>query len=259
MSYKRSKYFKTSKKRKIKYLLINKNSEITVVFFHGFMSDMTGKKPSAIQNFCKKHKINFLKFEYSGHGKSSGKFVNGNISKWTDDAKQLINSIIKKNRKLIFIGSSMGSWIALNLLTSFKKRVKGFIGIASAPEFLEELMWKKFDKKTKKILMKKKIYYLKYGDFIYPLTKQLILDGRKNKIFHKKINLKISVSLFHGLKDEVVPLSVSKKTLKIFKRSNKKLIKINKGDHSLSRKDDLKKICKELQLIIFDHFTSNNF
>ena len=71
MSYKRSKYFKTSKNRKIKYLLLNKNSEITVVFFHGFMSDMIGKKPTAIQNFCKKHKISFLKFEYSGHGRSS--------------------------------------------------------------------------------------------------------------------------------------------------------------------------------------------
>ena len=106
------------------------------------MSDMIGKKPTAIQNFCKKHKISFLKFEYSGHGRSSGKFIDGNISQWTNDAKQLIKSKIEKNKKLIFIGSSMGSWIALNLLRIFKKRIKGFVGIASAPEFLEELMWK---------------------------------------------------------------------------------------------------------------------
>jgi len=245
MNYKRSKYFTTFNKRKIKYLLINKQSQVTVVFFHGFMSDMVGAKPMAIQKFCRKTKLNFLKFEYSGHGKSKGKFTEGNISKWTNDAKSLIKSKIK-NKNLIFIGSSMGSWIALNLFPYFKKKIKGFIGIASAPEFLEELMWKKFDKKTKKIIMKKKIYYLQQGDYIYPITKQLIFDGRKNKVLKKKINLKIPIVLFHGTKDEVVPLNLSKKIFKIFIKSKKKLIKIKNGNHSLSRKNDLKKICSEI-------------
>ena len=249
MSYKKSKYFLTSSKRKIKYLFLDKKSQITVVFFHGFMSDMMGAKPMAIQKFCRKRKLNFLKFEYSGHGKSKGKFTEGNISKWTNEANDLIKSKIKKNENLIFIGSSMGSWIALNLFSKFKKKIMGFIGIASAPEFLEELMWKKFDKKVKKIIMTKNIYYLKHGNFTYPLTKQLITNGRKNKIFNKKIKLKINVILFHGLKDEVVPLKISKKILKIFNKSNKKLIIIKNGDHSLSRKSDLKKICRELNFI----------
>jgi len=74
MSYKKSKYFLTSNKRKIKYLFLNKKSQITVVFFHGFMSDMVGEKPNTIQKFCTKKKMGFLKFEYSGHGKSSEKF-----------------------------------------------------------------------------------------------------------------------------------------------------------------------------------------
>ena len=252
MNYKRSKYFTTLGKRKIKYLFIKKNSQITVVFFHGFMSDMIGAKPTAIQKFCGKQKLNFLKFEYSGHGKSTGKFINGNISRWTNEAKQLIKSKINRNSSLIFIGSSMGSWIALNLFSTFKKQIKGFIGIASAPEFLEELMWKKFDKKTKNEIMAKKIYHLEYGDFTYPLTKQLILDGRKNKILNKSIIVKIPITLFHGLKDKVVPLSFSRKILKICKKSKKKLIQIKNGDHSLSRKSDLKKICKELK-----HLTSN--
>ena len=250
MSYKKSKYFSTSSKRKIKYLFLDQKSQITVVFFHGFMSDMIGDKPIAIQKFCKKRKLNFLKFEYSGHGKSKGKFTEGNISKWTNDAKDLIRSKTMSDENLIFIGSSMGSWIALNLLSKFKRKIIGFIGIASAPEFLEELMWKKFDTKTKKTIMDNKIYYLKHGNFTYPLTKQLILDGRKNKILNKKIKLKINIILFHGLKDEVVPLKMSKKILKIFNRSKKKLIKIKNGDHSLSRKSDLKKICKSLNLII---------
>jgi len=252
MSYKKSKYFSTSSKRKIKYLFLDQKSQITVVFFHGFMSDMIGDKPIAVQKFCKKQKLNFLKFEYSGHGKSKGKFTEGNISKWTNDAKDLIRSKTMSDENLIFIGSSMGSWIALNLLSKFKKKIIGFIGIASAPEFLEELMWKKFDTKTKKIIMENKIYYLKHGNFTYPLTKQLILDGRKNKILNKKIKLKINIILFHGLKDEVVPLKMSKKILKIFDRSKKKLIKIKNGDHSLSRKNDLKKICNELNKMIKD-------
>ena len=246
MNYKRSKYFTTSHKRKIKYLFIKKNSQITVVFFHGFMSDMIGKKPVAIQKFCRRNKLNFLKFEYSGHGKSTGKFIEGNISKWTSEARQLIKSKINKNKNLIFIGSSMGSWIALNLFPFFKKQIKGFIGISSAPEFLENLMWKKFSKKIKKIIIKKKIYHLEHGKFTYPLTKQLIFNGRKNKIFNNKIDLKIPIVLFHGSNDEVVPLNFSKKILKICKKSQKKLIKIKNGDHSLSRKNDLKKICKEL-------------
>ena len=252
MSYKRSKYFTIANGRKIKYLLLNKKSQITVVFFHGFMSDMIGAKPTAIQKFCRKQKLNFLKFEYSGHGKSTGKFIEGNITRWTNDAKQLIKLKTKRSNNLIFVGSSMGSWIALNLFSTFKKQIKGFIGIASAPEFLEELMWKKFNKKIKKEIMTKKIYHLDHGDFTYPLTKQLILDGRKNKIFNKRIIMKIPITLFHGLKDEVVPLVFSRKILKIFKKSKKKLIKIKNGDHSLSRKSDLKKICKELDVIIYN-------
>ena len=97
-------------------------------------------------------------------------------------------------------------------------------------------MWKKFSNKIKKIIMTKKIYYLEHGGFTYPLTKQLILDGRKNKVLSNKINLNIPIVLFHGTNDDVVPLNFSRKILKVFKKSKKKLIKIKNGDHSLSRK-----------------------
>ena len=252
MNYKTTRYFTISKKRKIKYFFSNNKSQVTVVFFHGFMSDMNGAKPKAIEKFCKKQKVNFLKFEYSGHGKSKGIFLEGNISKWTNDALQIIKKKIDKDKKLIFIGSSMGSWIALNLFLYFKAQIKGFIGIASAPEFIEELMWKKFSKKVKKIIMTKKIYRLARGNFEYPITKQLILDGRKNKVLNNKINLGIPLVLFHGLKDEVVPLNLSKKIFKICKKSIKKLLIIKKGDHSLSKTNDLKKIGKELSRLILN-------
>ena len=250
MNYKKSKYYTASNKNRIKYLFLNKKSQITVVFFHGFMSDMLGAKPTAIHKLCKKIGVNFLTFEYSGHGKSGGNFTDGNISSWTNEAKELIKLKIKKSKNLIFIGSSMGSWIALNLFKTFKNKIKGFIGIASAPEFLEELMWKKFSKKIKKIILDKKIYYLDNGEYTYPITKQLIFDGRKNKVLNYNINLPIMMTLLHGTKDKVVPLFFSKNILKICKKSKKKLIIIKNGNHSLSRKNDLKKICKELNYIL---------
>ena len=98
--------------------------------------------------------------------------------------------------------------------------------------------------------MKEKIYNLEHGGFIYPLTKQLIIDGRNNKVLNNKINLNIPITLLHGMNDEVVPLNFSKQILKICKKSKKKLIKIKNGNHSLSRKSDLKKICNELKQMI---------
>ena len=253
MTSKRFKFFTTHNKRKIRYRILNYEKDLFVIFFHGFMSDIEGKKPSSFYKFCKNKGIGFLAFEYSGHGKSSGDFIRGNISRWTDDAKNIIKSKTKKNTKLIFIGSSMGSWIALNLFSKFKKQIKGFIGISSAPDFLENLIWKKMNRKIKKIIMEKKIYYIKKDSWTYPITKQLIFDGKKNKILNSKIKLSIPLVLFHSSKDLVVPLNYSKKIFKIFTKSKKKLIKIKDGDHSLSRKNDLKKICKELNHMILYH------
>ena len=251
MSYKKSKYFLTTNKRKIRYLFLNKKSQITVVFFHGFMSDMIGKKPKTIQKFCVKKKIGFLKFEYSGHGTSSEKFTNGNISKWTNDAKQLIKAKVRSEKKLIFIGSSMGSWIILNLFKIFHSQLKGFIGIGSAPEFTEKVMWKKFNKKIKKMILRNKIYNLENDYKIpFPITKNLIMDGRKNKVLNKKIHTKIHVSLFHGLKDKSVPVKFSQEIFRLFLTKNKKIFKIKDGKHSLSRKKDLKIICSELKRIL---------
>jgi len=215
------------------------------------MSDIEGKKPTKFAKFCYKKKINFLALEYSGHGKSYGKFTNGNISKWTSDARKLIKS--KFNEKnFIIVGSSMGAWIGLNLIKIFKNKIKGFIGIGSAPEFLEKLMWNKFTKKIKKIIAKKKIYNLELGNYVYPLTKQLFLDGKKNKVLKMKLNIKIPVAMFHGEKDESVPTNFSKKVLKIFPKAEKKLFIIKGGDHSLSKKKYLKKMCKELDKMIIN-------
>ncbi len=161
----------------------------------------------------------------------------------------LIKKIVKKN-KIILVGSSMGSWISLNLFKFFKKQIIGFLGIGSAPEFLERLMWNKFSKEMKKELKKKGIINLKHGDYEYPITLKLIKDGRKNKILNKKINEYLKVTMIHGSKDKSVPVNYSRKVLKIFKNAKKKLVIVKNGDHSLSSQKWLNLIKKELKIII---------
>ena len=245
----RFKYIKISKSKKIRYLTNYFKKNLYIIFLHGFMSDLEGGKPLNFQKFSKKKKLGFLGIEYSGHGKSSGKFTTGNISQWTEEVKLVIKKIVKKNN-FILIGSSMGAWLAINQFKFFKNQIKGFLGIGSAPEFLERLMWKKFTKKMKNETKKKGIYNLKHGNYEYPITYQLIKDGRKNKVFNKKIKSKIYLTMLHGSKDEAVPVIFSKKVLKLFKNAKKKMIVIKNGDHSLSSNKNLKKINSELSKIV---------
>jgi len=243
------KYLKISNNKKIRYLSNRSQNAIYIVFLHGFMSDIEGEKSKAIFKYTEKNKIGFLAMEYSGHGKSSGKFINGNIGKWSKEVKITIDRIVKKN-DFILVGSSMGAWLSLNQFKYFKSQIKGFLGIGSAPEFLQNLVWKKFTKKMKDETIKKGIYNLKHGNYEYPITYQLIKDGIKNKVLNKKIKSQINVTMIHGSKDESVPQSYSKKVLKIFSKAKKSLVIIKNGDHSLSSKQGLKRIILELDKIV---------
>ena len=178
---KKFKYLKLSKTKKLRIIDNYFKKKLYIVFLHGFMSDIEGKKPQTLLRFAKKKKLGFLSLEYSGHGKSSGEFTKGNISSWTKDATVVIKKRVKKNN-FILIGSSMGAWIALNQFRNFKSQIKGFLGIGSAPEFLTRLMWNKFPKKTKRELMKTGKILIKNGGYEYPITLQLIKDGGKNKV-----------------------------------------------------------------------------
>ncbi len=242
-------YLRISGSKKLRYINNYFKKKLYIVFLHGFMSDVEGKKPQTFKKFAIKNGLGFLALEYLGHGKSSGEFTKGNISIWTKNVEYAIKKIVKKN-DFILIGSSMGSWIALNLFKNYKKKIKGFIGIGSAPEFLTRLMWNKFPKKIKREIMKKGITIIESGKYKYPITHQLIKDGRKNKVLNRKIRIKINVTMFHGQKDEVVPVSFSKKVLSVFTKAKKKLIIIKRGDHSLSETKSLKRISFELSKII---------
>ena len=246
---KKFKYIKISDTKKLRFIDNYYKNKLYIVFLPGFMSDIDGKKPHAFKRYAVKNKLGFLAIEYSGHGKSSGEFTKGNITIWSNDAKNSIKRIVKKN-KFILIGSSMGAWISLNQFKYFENQILGFVGIGSAPEFLERLMWKKFPKKNKNEIITKGLSVIKNGKYEYPITAQLIKDGRKNKILSKKLKSKIKVTMVHGVKDEVVPVSFSRKVLTVFPNAKKKLVEIKNGDHSLSNKIHLNRIIKELNSIV---------
>ena len=250
---KKFKYLKISNTKKLRYIDNYFKKKLYIIFLPGFMSDIEGKKPQTLFKFAKKNKLGFLSLEYSGHGKSSGIFTKGNISIWSNDTKRVIKKIVKKNN-FILVGSSMGSWIALNQFKYFKSQIKGFVGIGSAPEFTSRLMWKKFPNKTKKEILKKRKVLIKNGGYEYPITLQLIKDGKKNLVLNKKINSKIRLTMIHGEKDEVVPVVFSRKILKIFFGAKKKLVILKNGDHSLSSRHSLKRIVKELNIIVKNKF-----
>jgi esterase/lipase len=121
-------YLKISKSKKIRYLSNNSSSNLYIVFLHGFMSNIEGEKPKALYEYANKNKLGFLALEYSGHGKSSGKFIKGNISKWSKEVEIIIKKIVKKN-EFILVGSSMGSWLSLNQFKYFKKQIRCFLVI----------------------------------------------------------------------------------------------------------------------------------
>ena len=246
---KKFKYLKISSTKKLRYSHNYYKEKIYLVFLHGFMSDIEGKKPQTFLNFAKRNKLGFLSLEYSGHGKSSGVFTKGNISSWSNDTKKVIKKIVKKNC-FILIGSSMGTWIALNQFKYFKTQIKGLVGIGSAPEFLERIMWNKFPKIVKNEIIKKGKAIIRNGGYEYPITLQLIKDGKKNKVLNKKISSKINVTMIHGQKDEVVPVYFSRLVLQLFSKAKKKILIIKNGDHSLSSENHLKKILRELKIII---------
>jgi len=243
-------FFLTKNNQKIHYKFINNKSLITIIFLHGLMSDIKSKKAKFLKKFSNKNKINLLLFEYSGHGKSSGQFTDFSIKNWIEDSRSIIKNLVKKG-KIILIGSSMGAWIGITLIKHFHERIKGFIGIAPAPDFTEELIWKKLNSFEKDNIRKNKIYKLKssHNNF-YPITKNFIFSGKKNLILNKKIKCNFRIELLHGIIDSSVPLIYSINLTKTLMAKKFKLTIIDDGNHSLSRVQDLKKLDLAIKNII---------
>jgi pimeloyl-ACP methyl ester carboxylesterase len=212
-----------------------------IVFLGGFRSDMTGVKAVALEAFCKERGQAFLRFDYRGHGQSSGDFAECGIGTWADDALEAITRLTKGPQ--ILVGSSMGGWLALLVAIEKPRRVAGIIGIAAAADFTEHLMWEKLTPRQQEEVMRKGSVMVP-SDMgpPYPITKRLIEEGRRYLLLGAEIPVFCPVRLLHGMKDEDVPWEVSLAINEKIAGKDVKTILIDEGDHRLSTPKDIEKL-----------------
>jgi pimeloyl-ACP methyl ester carboxylesterase len=215
----------------------------TVVFLPGFCSDMAGEKATALAAWCEQHGRAMLRFDYSGHGASGGRFENGTIGIWRDDALLAIDRLT--DGKLLLIGSSMGGWIALLLALARPERIAGLVGLAAAPDFTEALMWEAMTFAERAALMRDGIIHVPnpYGPPT-PITRALIEDGRKHLLLGDTIALDCPVRLLQGQRDADVPWEMALRLADRIAGEDVQAILVKDGDHRLSRPQDIALLCR---------------
>lgn len=223
-----------------------------VMFLGGFMSDMTGSKAMVLEGHARKRGRAALRFDYSGHGASSGAFADGTIGAWADDALFMLDQFTEG--PVVLVGSSMGGWIASLIARKRPDRLAGFIGIAAAPDFTER-MWAHdlTDQQRKIILTEGRVLIPSdYGPDPYIFTKALFDDGRANSVFSKPLRLDVPVRLLQGIEDPDVPWETAK-TLACHMEdsgsSDVEAVLIPGGDHRLSTERDLNRLVRTLDEI----------
>lgn len=221
-----------------------------VIFFGGFMSDMTGSKATFLEELCRVQGRSFIRFDYQGHGASSGKFADGTITTWSQDALAVLDELTDGPQ--VLVGSSMGGWIALLTALARPDRVAGLVGIAAAPDFTERLMWPSFSADIQRQIMEEGVYYqpTDYGDEPYAITRHLIEDGRRNLILDRPVPLDMPVRLIHGQKDADVPWQLSLDTAAALTSSDVEVTLVKDGDHRLSTQADLARLGGVLEALI---------
>lgn len=221
----------------------------TVVFFAGFMSDMEGSKALALDAFCQARGQAYVRFDYSGHGRSSGDFTDGTIGAWKEDALAIIDQVTKGD--LILVGSSMGGWIGILCALARKARVKGFVGLAAAPDFTRELCWDQYSDEIKATLKRDGVYYeaCDYGDDPYAMTLTLLQEGNDHLIMDRQIDLDCPVRLIQGMKDPDVPWATAQRISDRLKSEDVVITYVKNGDHRLSTDADLKRLCQVVKEI----------
>lgn len=238
----------TYKDRKLAYKKVDGKGP-TVVFFAGLMSDMEGSKALALDAFCQSRGQAYVRFDYSGHGQSSGDFTDGTIGAWKEDALAIIDQVTMGD--LILVGSSMGGWIGLLCATELKERVKGFVGLAAAPDFTKELCWDQYSDEIKDVLRRDGVYYeaCDYGDEPYAMTLKLLQEGNDHLIMNGKIDLECPVRLLQGMKDTDVPPNTAQRISNLLTSEDVVITYVKNGDHRLSTDSDLKRLCQTVKEI----------
>ena len=217
-----------------------------VMFCCGFMSDMNGTKALALENHCRNIGRAYTRFDYRGHGLSSGQFIDGTIGLWAKDALAVLDRATIGPQ--IVVGSSMGAWIMLLLARYRPERLAGLVGIASAPDFVLR-MWENFSEEIRHIIRKEGVYEEPtiYSDVPYAITLKLIEDGRKNLVLEDPWELHCPVRLIHGLEDPDVPWEESMRLIEKLTSPDVMLTLIKGGDHRLSRPSDIERIIADVE------------
>lgn len=222
-----------------------------VVFLTGFKSDMTGGKALALEAYCRARGQAFLRFDYTGHGQSSGVFEEGSIGQWTDDAITALDELTEGEQ--VLVGSSMGGWIMLLVALARKARIRGLLGIAAAPDFTRDLLWDEFTDAQKEQMARDGFVELPncYDDQApYRICKPLIDDGWDRLLLDKPIDLDIPVRLIHGLEDEDVPWRTSLKIQEQLTSDDVEVQLIKDGGHRLSENRDLDRLTRTLDALL---------
>ncbi|MGH7156199.1 MAG: alpha/beta hydrolase [Acetobacteraceae bacterium] len=223
--------------------------EPTIVFLPGFRSDMGGTKATHLAEFCTATGHAMLRFDYSGHGASTGRFEDGTIGLWLTDALTVIDRLTQG--KLVLAGSSMGGWIALLVALARPSRVAGLVGVAAAPDFTESLMWGAMMPSERRRLMQDGVLRVpsQYGP-PFPITRALIEDGRTRLLLDHPIAVRCPVRLLHGQRDPDVPWETSLRLAERLVSDDVRVILIKDGDHRLSRPRDLDLLTRTLAELI---------
>jgi pimeloyl-ACP methyl ester carboxylesterase len=210
----------------------------TVVFLGGYASDMTGTKASYLDGWCRARGRAFLRFDYQGHGRSSGQLVDGTIGTWRDDALTTLRECTEG--PLLLVGSSMGAWIMLLAALAMRERVHALVGVAAAPDFTEDLLWARMSETERARLRRDGAIRppSSYGEPL-PYTWRLVEDGRRHLVLRAPIPLACPVRLLHGTADEDVPWETSRRLAEALAGRDVALILVKGGGHRLSEPHEL--------------------
>jgi pimeloyl-ACP methyl ester carboxylesterase len=213
-----------------------------VMFCGGFKSDMTGTKGTALEAHCRAQGRAYTRFDYFGHGESSGRFEDGTIGRWAEDAVAVLDAVTQGSQ--VLVGSSMGGWIMLLAARARLERVKGLVGIAPAPDFTEDLIPQRWTPERLAEVKQKGVIYLpsQYGEEPYAYTWKLIEDGAKHRVLDKPIRFAGPVRLLHGMADPDVPWQHSLKLVEAFAGGDVAVTFVKDGDHRLSREQDIARL-----------------
>ena len=214
-----------------------------VMFCGGFMSDMTGSKASALAAHCALQDRAFVRFDYSGHGASEGRFVDGSIGQWRDDALAVLDEL--STGPQVIVGSSMGGWIALLLALARPQRVRALVLLAPAPDFTQAI-WEDELTADERERMQREGHVERPSEYSaepYVITRQLIEDGRRHLLLDQPIDIRCPVRILHGMRDSDVAWQRSITLVNRLQGDDVCLTLLKSGDHRLSGADELARLC----------------